>query len=181
MAEFYFPDTSTICNLAIVDRLPLLRTYLSGRGRVVEAVSREISQSARYVPHLDQLDQSEWFGDPIRLAAPDQVRGVEVTRVGSFGGTKAAPTKHLGESQTLYLLSNETRYSDSLWITDDRAAFDLARKRGLQTRSTVDVLETLVANGEIDAHTAFELCVQIDGFDDRFVLNFPDSARRFDP
>ncbi|MHC2187097.1 hypothetical protein ACVLV4_002764 [Rathayibacter agropyri] len=179
MPAHFFPDTSVLCNFAAVDQLRLLETYLSARGRVVEAVAREIMQSTRFVSNLRQIDLSQWFGDEIRIDAPMDVRAVEQTRVARFGGRKDEPTKHLGESQTLHVIGNFAGYSDSVWLTEDRSAYRLARRRGIVTKHTCEILQALVAQSEMTSTDAYETAIGI--LDrDRPLLVQPDSARYFE-
>lgn len=175
----FFPDTSILCNFASVDQLRLLRTFLAERGRVVEAVAREIGQSSRHVPNLRQVDLHEWFGEAIRVDALSDVQAVEQTRVARFGGRRDEPTKHLGESQTLHVIASFEGYSDSIWLTEDRSAYDLAKKRGIVTKHTCEILQTLVAYGEMSATDAYETAVGI--LDrDRSLMVQPPSARFFE-
>jgi predicted nucleic acid-binding protein len=178
VAEHFFPDTTVLCNFATVDRLPLLRAHLNDRGRVVEAVAREIKKSGEHVPNLSKVDTAAWFGEPIRLDRDGQAEVIDVTRRGAFGGTAAKPLQHLGESQTLFVIQNLPEHSGSIWITDDRAAFNLAKKRGITTRDTVDVLRRLVANGDLSSQSAFEVCLSMQVA--RSLLNPPVSHRDFE-
>ncbi len=179
MATHLFPDTSVLCNFASVDQLGVLRTFLADKGRVVEAVSREIVQSRKFVPNLRQINLQEWFGDEIRIDDPMDVRAVEQTRVARFGGRKDEPTKHLGESQTLYVIGRFAGFTDSVWLTEDRSAYDLAQKRGIITKHTCEVLQALVAYGEMTSVDAYETAIGI--LDrDRSLLVQPPSARYFE-
>ena len=177
--DYWFPDNTVLCNFAVVDRLDLLRAFLNNRGRVVEAVAHELRASAERVPHLAQLDPVEWFGEPIRIEDEAEIRAVEVTRRGVFGGTAKKPLQHLGESQTLYIIGNRPEFHGSGWITDDNPAYQFARKRGILSRSTVDIFGSLVANGELTAEKAFELCVAIGALGQN-PLNPPKSPRDFE-
>ena len=180
MAEFYFPDTTVMCNFGVVGQLGMLKGYLRGRGRIVQAIEREIEASSAHVPALTTLSLAEWFGIPIRITRREHIAAVDRTRVNVFGGTAREPKKHLGESQTLFLLSNDSSYTGSIWITDDLEAYDVAAKRGLIVRSTVDVFRALIAEGEITADSALELCRAIDAHPDRFVraMRQADEIRR---
>lgn len=177
MAEHWFPDNSVICNFGAVDQLSLLKGYLRGRGRVVEAVAREITQSSSWVPALLQLDQQEWFGEPIVISEEADRNAVEQMRRHQFGGTVKEPKKHLGESQTLHVIQS-TGFEGSTWITDDGDAYAFGRRRQIVTKNTFEVLQALVAFGEITSDSAFELMVRMDECD-RGLMYQPTSAREF--
>lgn len=177
MTDYWLPDNTVTCNFAIIDRLDLLKTFLSDRGRVVEAVAQEIRNSAEVVPHLARLDLQEWFGDPIRVVKDADIRAVDNIRIGVFGGTGREPLRHLGESQTIYVIRSRSEFRNSVWITDDEQAFRYAKQQGIQTWKTVDIFSALVANGELESTTAFELCVAIEA--ERNLLDPPTSAKDF--
>ena len=176
--DYWFPDNTVLCNFAVVDRLDLLRAFLTNRGRVVEAVAHELRASAERVPHLAQLDPVEWFGEPIRIEDEAEIRAVEVTRRGVFGGTAKEPLQHLGESQALYVIGNRPEFQSSGWVTDDGEAYRLATRRGILVRRTVDIFESLVANGEVTAIQAFELCMAVEAAG-RHLLDPPKSVQDF--
>jgi hypothetical protein len=179
--DCWFPDTTVLCNFAVVDRLDLLRSYLGARGRVVEAIEYEISRSARVVPNLDTVDIKEWFGKPIRFEKPGDRDRIDATRIGWFNGTSNDPLEHLGESQTLYAINNDKRFAGGTWITEDRAAYTLAKRQGIRTLHTTDVFVALVSNGELSAQEAFEICHRIHTDEnERTLLVPPTNARAFE-
>lgn len=141
MPVFLFPDTTVLINFAVVDRLGLLRAYLDDRGRTVEAVAFEVGRSAQRTPHLADLDVADWFGTPIRIDRKSDTEEVSRIRVGRFGGSPSQPLQHLGESQTLHVISRFPDYRGSWMITDDRDAYELSKAQGIATKHTIDVLE----------------------------------------
>jgi hypothetical protein len=157
MQCYLFPDTTVMINFAVVDRLDLLRAYLGTRARAVEAVAYEVRRSAERTPHLGTVDFMEWFGEPITLDAPADVSAVRILRTSRFGGRTSEPLQHLGESQTLHVISTFPEFSGSVLISDDVAAYDYAVKIGVLARCTVDILEHLVVDGSITAGEAFDL------------------------
>lgn len=178
MSDYLFPDNTVVCNFSIINQLILLRTFLGNNARVTEAVDREIMQSARVVPHLHTLDRREWFGDPVVIDDPKEADRVEVTRIASFGGKGHEPLRHLGESQTLFVISNWPQYRGARWITDDGPAFKLAVKRNIRAQCTVDIFKALVGSWEITAAQAFQFCRQIEAAG-RYLLHSPNSVRDF--
>lgn len=161
MTRFLFPDNSVVVSFACADELRVLKAYLNGSGRVVEAVAREITDSTAMTPNLSTLDVEEWFGTPIPINRKRDVLRVEGIRVAVFGGTKAKPRQHLGESQTLHLLKDEAEFRDSTWLTEDRDAFDFANRQHITTRDIHGILCDLVGFGEITADRAYEVAQHI--------------------
>lgn len=161
MTKFLFPDNSVIVSFAHANELQVLREYLRDRARVVEAVSHEIQKSSERVPHMAQINQNDWFGDPIEITRTSSIASVEKMRVAVFGGTRAKPTQHLGESQTLHLLKNEPEYQDSFWLTEDRSAYLFAEQQHIAVRDIFGLLHDMVGITDLTAHRAHEVCTAI--------------------
>jgi hypothetical protein len=157
MTEFLFPDNTVLCNFAATDRLDLLKAVLDGRGRWMEAIAYEASRSARVLPALRGLAGSGWLDEPIEIVDDTEVRAVERIRRAVFGGTEDKPLRHLGEAQTCYVILNWASFAGSWWISDDREAVRYARRQGITTRETIDLMNIAVANGDIAARDAYEL------------------------
>lgn len=175
---YLFPDNSVIVCFAQAKELEVLEQYLRGNGRVVEAVSREISDSAKRVPGLMKLDQDAWFGDPIPIVGDKNVRAVEGIRVAVFGGGKGKPREHLGESQTLHLLQADKDYQDSIWLTEDREAFRFAQRQHITTRDTFGILCDMVGYLDLSIERAYEVSQKILDAGEP-MLREPDSPRDF--
>lgn len=147
-------------NFAAVNRLDLLQQHLRERGRVVAAVAREMRKSANHVPHLGSIDLRAWFGDEIEFDdAQDLV--IEKMRRDVFGGSNREPLKHLGESQTLYLLQSAREFAGSAFLTDDESAYDHAKRQGVDARSTCEILREICALGDLSSAVAHELCTRM--------------------
>lgn len=157
MTTWWFPDNTVLCNYAAIERLDVLEKTLAGRGRWTEAVAYEARQSARWLAALRPLLMDGWLGEPIEIADPAAVARVDVIRRTVFGGLPGQPLKHLGEAQTLFLLDNDETYQGGRWLTDDRGAYEYAKRRGLPTWDTVDVMTAAVADGIVTAADAFAL------------------------
>ena len=146
---------------ARAEELDILEQYLRGKGRVVEAVSREISDSTGHVPALSGVNQRAWFGEPIPIVGARNVRAVEGIRVAVFGGGKAKPREHLGESQTLHLLQTDDNYRESIWLTEDREAFRFAQRQHITTRDTFGILCDMLGYRDLSTERAFEVAQHI--------------------
>ncbi|MGL5828428.1 MAG: hypothetical protein ACRC0L_02520 [Angustibacter sp.] len=152
-----FPDNTVLCNFAVVCRLDLLEAVLRGRGRWTEAVAYEAERSSIHLPALASLPAAGWLGEPIVVDAPDEVKLIEGTRRVVFCGSSSAPLQHLGEAQTLHIIRHRTEFADSRWVTDDRDALDFARRQGIDTAETCDLVADAVAMADIDQQAGFDL------------------------
>ncbi len=181
MQHYLFPDNTVFVNFAWIDRLPLLRAYLGGQGRLTQAVEYEIEQSKSHVANLDQVITTDWFDEILEFDGEHERASIEHIRRRRFGGREDQPLKHLGESQTIFALTSVDEYKSSLIITDDRAAHTLAGGLGCRAAHTVDILRTLCGHSEITAQDAFEIYVAITnaGPDGRSLLEVVTSARDF--
>lgn len=168
MTEFFFPDNTVLCNFAAVNRLDLLKSVASGRGRWTEAVAYEASRSAAFHPALASLPADGWLDEPIEITADADVRKIERIRRAVFGGTDAKPFQHLGEAQTCYIIKHWTEFVGSWWITDDREALRHARFQGITSRETVDLMSIAAINGDITAADGYAL-LQLMTANDRHV------------
>jgi predicted nucleic acid-binding protein len=161
MERYFFPDTTVLINFAVIDRLDLLIIYLSGQGRMTQAVQAEVRKSSRMIPHLAEFDTVATCGSAIELNAPADIQGVENLRK-RFAGLNDPPTKHLGESETIHVMRSRTEYSLSRIVTEDRDAYRVAAALGLFTHNTMEVFQDLVANGELTTDQAFEMLAAIE-------------------
>ncbi|MET9968645.1 hypothetical protein ABZZ80_22645 [Streptomyces sp. NPDC006356] len=124
---------------------------LDGRGRWTEAVAYEAKQSARYLPPMQGLEEAGWLGEPIEITDSRELAEVDRVRRAVFNGPASLPTKHLGEAETCVLITMRTEFRDAVWITDDRSAGAFARRRGITTKETFDLMNEAVVEGLISA------------------------------
>ncbi|MEV4011923.1 hypothetical protein AB0J35_15585 [Nonomuraea angiospora] len=157
MTWYWFPDNTVLCNFASVDSLPLLRQILRDRGRWTDAIAYEATRSARFYPDLSKISVDGWLGEPIEIDDPLEVDRVERIRRAVFGGTRHEPLKHLGEAQTCHVIHNWAEYVGSYWITDDRDAQEYARRIGITTRDTADLISEGITDGCCSRGDGFSL------------------------
>lgn len=174
MTEHRFPDNTVLCNFAAVNRLDLIKSVLSGRGRWTEAVAYEASRSASKLPALQGLASEGWLDEPIAITKESEIRNINQIRRAVFSGTDDDQLKHLGEAQTCYLIKNWAEFAGSWWISDDVEALRYAKFQGITTRETIDIMSIAVADGDISARDAFELMERM-ADSDRY-LRLPKSA-----
>jgi predicted nucleic acid-binding protein len=165
-------------NFAVVNRLDLLKRSLGDRARATEAVVFEIGRSASMTPNLGSVDCRVWFGKPIEIKRAADIAAVNLIRTARFGGRQNEPLKHLGESQTIHVLTTFREYAGSAIITDDGDAYRYAKSKGLTAKCTVDLLREMVLMGDVTAEEAFELAGQMESHD-RTIVNYPMSAQDF--
>ncbi|MFT3860589.1 hypothetical protein [Micropruina sp.] len=156
MGYAVFPDNTVLCNFAAVYRLDLLRDWLRGRGRWCEAVAHEASNSACVLPQLATIAADGWLGDPIEISDREAVSVERIRRV-VMGGHSAKPLQHLGEAQTCHVIRTVAEFADSWWVSDDHDAVEYAKRQGILTYRTVDVMRMIVADGDLDAEQALAL------------------------
>lgn len=163
MAVLVFPDNTVLCNFACIARTDALVAHLRGRGRWVEAVAHEASQSAGHLPDLALLiGDGSALGEPIRIEDPADITAIERLRRVVFGGTADRPLQHLGEAQTCHLLQTDPQLRESTWVTDDRDAYRYAVHQGLTARTTVDLVRAMVADSDLTAPAAHQMLLAID-------------------
>lgn len=180
MTAWWFPDNTVLCNFATVRRLDLLEKTLAGRGRWTEAVAYETRRSTRYLPNLTDVLTGGWLDEPIEISEPERVARIERLRRAVFGGPPRDPRRHLGEAQTLYLLENDLEFAGSLWITDDRAAYEYAVRRGISAWGTAEVMRAAAGAGLIAARDGLRL---LEGMVEvgRHIHRMPASAAEWSP
>lgn len=157
MNAYLFPDNTVLCNFAAVDSLDLLKTLLDGRGRWTEAVAYEAARSSRYLSSLTNLGIGGWLGEPIEIDDETDVLRINRIRRVVFGGTDEKPLKHLGEAETCYIIQHWTEFQGSWWISDDQEAVIYARRQGIITRETIDLMSIASVNGDVTAPEAYAL------------------------
>lgn len=153
----WFPDNTVLCNFAVVDRLALLEKVLDGRGRWTQAVAHEAEQSSPYHPALRSISLKGWLGEPIEITASAELAQVDRVRRAVFGGMASEPTRHLGEAETCVLITMREDLSDSVWITDDKSAGTYARRKGITTKETFDLMNEAVVGGLVSAEDGHDL------------------------
>lgn len=173
MSDMLFPDNTVLCNFAAVHRLDLLEGLFRERGRWVEAVAYEASQSARHLPDLGGV--SSWMGEPIEIDDDDDAGRIERIRRVVFGGSSSEPLKHLGEAQTCYLLQEKPEWKGSWWVSDDTDAVRYAKQQGLITRETIDIVASVIQDGDLTPEAGFDIMQEM--FDQDRHLRMPGGPR----
>ncbi|WP_432946778.1 hypothetical protein ACQPXM_09125 [Kribbella sp. CA-253562] len=145
----FFPDNTVLINFATIGRLDLLEELANGHGRWCLSVSHECARSAR-VDGLDSLNSVRAFlGDPLE-PTPAELLDTRVLR-DSMTSPGDGVTKHLGEAETITIITNRGLQPAAIFVTDDASALGLAASRGIRVADTWDLLNLAERVGKIDA------------------------------
>ena len=171
-------DTNSLWNFAVVERLDILGVRYGTRACWTDTVFDEVRVSEAWEPRLAQLHACTWLGNPLELS-----RAACLTDVAGIQRILAAPgdppSKNLGESECIHIIEHELS-RDAWFVTDDAAAADLARKRGIRVLGTTDVLVECHYLGELPCPDPFDLLVQMSA-EGRANIKVPNSHKEVCP
>lgn len=152
MSALLFPDNTVLVNFAIIGEIELFDGLVRGRSAWTHAVSEECRASASQ-PGLESLRaMPDIFGDPLTLMTPQEVTDARAFR-SALSGPGDHPRSHLGEAEGIAIITN--RANDDAFVTDDRAARELARASGVITYSTCALLRLAVRSRRLSAQSAW--------------------------
>lgn len=151
----FFPDNTVLINFAIIGRLDLLETLLNRQGRWCSAVASECARSA----NVDGLSALRHVGtfllDPVQ-PTPAELVNTQILRTGmlSPGDDRRA---HLGEAETVAIISERSEFRGALFVTDDNGARQLAASNGISTAHTWSLLKlaTRVQRISLEEHVRY--------------------------
>lgn len=151
----FFPDNTVLVNFAILRRIDLLETLLMGKGRWCASVSFECAKSSK-LPELELLGGVRSFlGDPIH-PSPTEILSAKVLR-DSVAGPGDRTTDHLGEAETVAILTTRQEFSGAIFVSDDKDAKRLAGSHGIKVADTWSLLDLALRSSYINevTHSAF--------------------------
>jgi predicted nucleic acid-binding protein len=132
VSTFFFADNTVLVSFAHINRIDLLRNLVKDSGRWCPTVRGECRRSAQQ-PGLQSLSQAEQL-----LGTPIAAIGDEMSQAFTLRDQMAAPGdnryKHLGEAETLAIMTS--RFQNSVFLTDDRRARDIAQALDIDVAST---------------------------------------------
>lgn len=131
-------DATVLSNFASLDQIDRLETLQ--RPVVPPTVRRELEDGLETYPYLERVTQELAVTIPV----------VELGPAADSLATQFATRLDGGEAEALALA--EAR--DGLVVTDDGAARDVARERGVRFTGTIGVLISLVENDRVARATA---------------------------
>lgn len=85
-------------------------------------------------------DAGDIFGEPLYPKTQDERLEIESLRI-DLAEPEDGPYKHLGEAETIVII--RTRGISAAFVTDDRSAREAARREGVKTYATWDLLKVL--------------------------------------
>lgn len=147
-------DACTLENFAVVGRVDLLQALYQDRSAWTDGTELEVRRGAAERPHLQSLIGDTWLGSPIAVDEPLVIRQIDRIRR-SLGGSPRLPTQHLGEAQVIYHLTAVER--DAIFATDDRDAYNLAIRLGMNVVDTPDILRECFDAGLSGCPESFDL------------------------
>lgn len=160
MAVLLFPDNTVLINFAHINRMDLLERLSNGRGKWCATVARECDLSSEH-PGLSAMTQAhDIFGEPLR---PENGAEHITTRTLRERLAKPgdAPHKHLGEAETLAIMS--CRSLRGMFVTDDTSVPVLARENQITTVTTWDLLRVAGHVKYVDHDTLWAYVQTLDG------------------
>jgi hypothetical protein len=148
-------DTCTLSNFSAVGRLDLLEGRYGYRARWTETIQIEISRGRKNHAHLQDVLDAAWLGEPIEIDADTAaLREIDIVRR-ALGGSSAEPLQHLGEAEAIYYLQHVE--PNGIFATDDQAALDFAKNRGVFAINSARMLAECYQSDEVGCPEAYDL------------------------
>lgn len=157
MTVLIFPDNTVLVNFAKIGRMPLLAGLVGNNGQWCGTVAAECARSS-IEPGLGSMqDAQQIFGEPLLPQSRQEHVDTQTIRL-SFVKPGDGPKRHLGEAETLSIITN--RQLVALFVTDDGEASTRAQSYGISTCTTWDLLRLAVKTNRLtvveawrDVHT----------------------------
>lgn len=146
MGYLFFSDTTVVINFALCDEMDLLATIVEGRGAWTGAVQAECHQKSDEfdLPRMREAD--DIFGQPFRPENGAEHLMVHTVRQ-NFLRPGDGPRKHLGESESLAILSTRSGLKGA-FVTDDMQVHAPALTQyHVQCLTTWDLLRVALITG----------------------------------
>ncbi|MGW3846877.1 hypothetical protein [Streptomyces fagopyri] len=158
-------DACSLINFAASGDMDMLKASLEVRtSRCTQAVDGELRKWVHNFPALRPLLNEGWLGEPIELNRAGDQTDVGRLRT-ALGGTRAQPTLHLGEAESIHAMLTRDELSGAVLLTDDRDATRLANRRSLRTWDTTRLLADLHFNGDLEWEQAQQVLQRMDQAD----------------
>lgn len=149
-------DTNSLWNFAVVERLDIVETRYGHRIAWTDTVADEVQRSSGSTPVLADVVACAWLGTPVEFDADCMTDIFNIRKI--LAAPDDPPTKHLGEAECIHFIEHELG-GDGIFLTDDHAAADLARKRRIKVMDTLAVLQDAYGMGEVGCPEAYDLLV----------------------
>ncbi|MGW6280539.1 hypothetical protein [Kribbella sp. NPDC055071] len=147
--SLFFPDNTVLINFAVIGRVDLLEKLANGNGRWCLSVSQECARSAR-IDGLSALNGvRDFLGRPLE-PTPAELLTTRMLRE-AMAAPGDRPTKHLGEAETIAILTSRELRSTAVFVSDDTGALIHAEAHGIKIADTWDLLLLAERVGMISA------------------------------
>jgi predicted nucleic acid-binding protein len=158
MTPLVIPDTCSILNFAVIDRVTLLAELLAGRGRWTQAVHHEVHRLRDMVPDGGITELRSVLGRPYELTELHDIVAIENIRR-ALGGRSREPLQHLGEAEAIHSILTVPDLKDADLFTDDAFAAQVARQRGIRVVTTPALLGQGHRDGLLPCPQPYDLLV----------------------
>lgn len=153
---FFFPDNTVLINFTLLKRQDLV-TWFTAKGvrQWTLSVCRECANSAKYEDLKAMTKWTQVFGTPLSPSKTEVLIARQIADAMRMPGEYAL-SKHMGEAETIAIA--ESRYANSIFLTDDHEAARVAESRHIQAVSTTKIIAFAEVGGKI-LHDEAQLCI----------------------
>jgi predicted nucleic acid-binding protein len=167
-------DTNSLWNFAVVGRLDIIETRYGHRITWTDSVADEVRRaSGRDLALVDVLSCA-WLGEPHEFDDDCMSDVFAIRRI--LAAQDDPLTKHLGEAECIHFIEHEMT-GNGILLTDDHAAADLAKRRGIAVLDTLAVMQDAFGMGELSCPEPYELLVKMADEHDRTGVVVPKSHK----
>lgn len=160
MTSLLFPDNTVLVRFARIEKMDLLGMLVGINGRWCGSVAAECDRSAS-LPGLEDMSKAhKIFGAPLLLETAKEIIDTEAIR-DSMASPGDHRTKHLGEAETIAILTN--RGIEGVFVTDDQDAARRARSEGIVVYCSWDLLRLAVRVGLATVDEAYNDILILNG------------------
>ena len=149
-------------NFAAINRMPLLKMAIRGRGRWTQAVHGEVlkySLTRDFMALKPALEES-WFGEAIELDSHADYEAIDRIRA-QLGGIRAEPLKHLGEAESIRAIESRAEFAGAIFLTDDIDAARVAENHRITVKDTTWLMADAYSMGDSACPETYEVLVQM--------------------
>lgn len=137
----FFADNTVLVNFGLLGRLQLLESLLNGHGTWTDAVASECARSSMLPELTDLASVPGFLGAPHRPETAQEWTDLRTFQI-RLSSPGDGPLKHLGEAETLAIMSNRT--PQGAFMTDDGGADTLATALSIRVVTTADLIRLAV-------------------------------------
>jgi hypothetical protein len=143
-----FPDNTVLVNFGHLNRVDVFEELVRGRGRWTATVADECAASARVSGLATLSRMPELLGEPLRPESVDEHLAVDRIRI-ELSRPGARSRRNLGEAETLAIIRSRF-LTEAVFATDDGPALEHARRLGVRTCTTSQLLVLAVRSRKLE-------------------------------